>query len=78
MTIETRWLVYPDGDRQETSHVLSIDQLVDMNGQEIHPPLHNPRMIAYRVWKIRRAEERGMLDVLQYLSLVPASELQAL
>jgi hypothetical protein len=78
MTIETRWLVYPDGDRQETQRILRVDELVDMNGQTIHPPLANPRMIAYRVWKIRRTEERGELDVLQYLMLVPALDLGSL
>jgi hypothetical protein len=40
-------------------------------------PPPSARMIAYRVYKIRRVEERGELDVLQYLELVPASELQA-
>ncbi len=78
MTIETRWLVYPDGDRQETQRILMVDELVDMNGQTIHPPFSNPRMIAYRVWKIRRTEERGELDVLHYLELVSAVELGSL
>lgn len=75
MTIETRWLVYPDGDRQETQRLLGVDELVDMNGFSIPMPLHSPRIVAYRVFKIRRVEERGELDVLQYLELVPAIEL---
>ncbi|MBN2875314.1 MAG: hypothetical protein JXM71_09495 [Spirochaetales bacterium] len=77
MTIETRWLVYPDGDRQETESLLRVDQVVDMNGYPLVPPLQTTRMVAYRVYKIRRVEERGELDVLQYLELVPPSELSA-
>ncbi|MBU0927483.1 MAG: hypothetical protein KKA67_07015 [Spirochaetes bacterium] len=76
MTIETRWLVYPDGDRQETQRTLRIDEIVDMNGFPIAMPPRE-RMIAYRVYKVRRVEERGELDVLHYLELVPASELRS-
>jgi len=78
MTIETRWLVYPDGERQETERLLRVDELVDMNGYPLPLPPPGDRMIAYRVFKIRRVEERGELDVLQYLDLVPAAELRAL
>lgn len=75
MTIETRWLVYPDGDRQETERLLRVDELVDLNGYPLPPAAAGARMIAYRVYKIRRVEERGELDILQYLELVPVSEL---
>lgn len=75
MTIETRYLVYPDGDRQETQRLLRVDELVDMNGFTIPMPLRSARIVAYRVFKIRRMEERGELDILQYLELVPAYEL---
>jgi hypothetical protein len=78
MTIETRWIVYPDGDRQETQRILRVDELVDMNGFPLPMPPPSERMIAYRVYKIRRVEERGELDILQYLELVPASELREL
>ncbi|HOZ71408.1 MAG TPA: hypothetical protein PLQ29_07865 [Spirochaetales bacterium] len=78
MTIETRWLVYPDGERQETDRLLRVDELVDMNGYPLPLPPPSDRMIAYRVFKIRRVEERGELDVLQYLDLVPAAELREL
>lgn len=75
MTIETRWLVYPDGDRQETERLLRVDELVDMNGFPLPPRAPGARLIAYRVYKIRRVEERGELDILQYLELVPVAEL---
>ena len=78
MTTETRWIVYPDGDRQETQRILRVDELVDMNGFPLPMPPPSERMIAYRVYKIRRVEERGELDILQYLELVPASELREL
>lgn len=78
MTIETRWLVYPDGERQETDRLLRVDELVDMNGYPLPLPPPSDRMIAYRVFKIRRVEERGELNVLQYLDLVPAAELREL
>ncbi len=78
MTTETRWLIYPDGDRQETGRLLGIDELVDMNGFPVPVPPPSDRMIAYRVYKLRRVEERGELDVLQYLELVPAAELASM
>jgi len=78
MTIETRWLVYPDGERQETQRLLRVDEMVDMNGFTVPMPPPSARMIAYRVYKIRRTEERGELDVLQYLELVPAAELRGM
>lgn len=78
MTTETRWIVYPDGDRQETQKLLRVDDLVDMNGFVLPMPPPSERMVVYRVFKIRRVEERGELDVLQYLALVPASELREL
>lgn len=78
MTTETRWIVYPDGDRQETQKLLRVDAIVDMNGYNLPMPPPSEKMIAYRVFKIRRVEERGELDVLQYLQLIPASELREL
>ncbi len=78
MTLETRWLVYPDGERQETDRLLRAGALVDMNGYALAVPLASARTIAYRVYKVRRVEERGQLDVLQYLELVPVAELEEL
>ncbi|MBN1520831.1 MAG: hypothetical protein JW923_12185 [Spirochaetales bacterium] len=78
MTVETRWLVYPDGEKQETERLLSMNELVDMNGFPLSLPPATDRMIAYRVYKVRRLEERGSLDVLFYLELVPAWELRSM
>ena len=78
MTIETSWLVYPDGDRQETDRPLRMNETVDMNGRPLSLPPPTDRMIAYRVYKIRRVEERGELDILYYLELIPAWELSSM
>ncbi|HAP42900.1 MAG: hypothetical protein A2087_12935 [Spirochaetes bacterium GWD1_61_31] len=75
MTIETSWLVYPDGDRQETTNSLRVNQLVDMNGFSLSLPLRDPHLIAYRVFKLRRLETRGELNIMYYLELVPVNEL---
>jgi hypothetical protein len=75
MTIEECFIVYPEGESQELDAPLKIDQLVDINGRVLVPPLASPRMIAYRVVKIRRLEERGMRSILHYVELVPAVEL---
>lgn len=75
MHMETSYLVFPDGDRQETQRNLRLDELVDMNGNPIPLPPPSSRMIAYRVFRIRKIEERGSTDSLHYLELVPASEL---
>ncbi|MBU0934752.1 MAG: hypothetical protein KKI09_02330 [Spirochaetes bacterium] len=75
MTIETHWLIYPDGDRQETETAPRMNALIDMNGFSLPLPLRDPRVIAYRVFKIRRLESRGELNILYYLELVPVREL---
>ncbi len=75
MTIETNYAVFPDGDTQEIPRRLRIDQIVDHNGLPLDLPLPTERMIAYRVIRIRHCEERGALDILHYLELIPAGEL---
>lgn len=75
MHIQTSWLVFPDGDRQETRRNLRLDELVDMNGNSLPLPPPSTRMIAYRVFRIRNIEERGSTNSLHYLELVPAAEL---
>ncbi len=77
MTIETRYIIFPEGEIQEIGHLLSIDDLVDVNGFPLELPLRTEKTLAYRVTKIRRREERGELDILHYLDLVPASDLLA-
>lgn len=75
MTIETRYVVFPEGDTQEIPARLTIGQIVDCNGYPLELPLPTARMIAFRVIRIRHTETRGMLDILHYLELIPAYEL---
>ncbi len=75
MTIDEYYIVYPEGASQELEAPLRIDELVDLNGRHLSLPLPSPRIIAYRVVKIRHTEERGMHSVFHYVELVPAHEL---
>ncbi len=75
MTIDEYYIVYPEGEAQELEAPLRIDELVDLNGRPLALPLPSPRVIAYRVVKIRHLEERGVHQVLHYVELVPAREL---
>lgn len=75
MTIDEFYIVYPEGESQELQAPLRIDELVDLNGRRLALPLASPRVIAYRVVKIRHTEERGTHAVFHYVELVPAREL---
>jgi hypothetical protein len=75
MTVDEFYIMYPEGESQELETSLRIDELVDLNGHRLALPLPSPRVIAYRVTKIRHTEERGIHAVLHYVELVPALEL---
>jgi hypothetical protein len=78
MTIFTSYLVYPDGDTQETENRLTVNQFVDMNGFPVSLPIASHKMIIYRVFKIRRADERGEETTYYHLELVTGIELVSL
>lgn len=71
------YAVFPDGDTQEIGGPLRIDSLVDLNARPLALPLRTARIIAYRVVKIRKKEERGEEASYHYLELVPAAELMS-
>jgi hypothetical protein len=75
MTLDEYYIIYPEGESQELESPLRIDELVDLNGRPFSLPLPSPRVIAYRVVKIRHTEERGVHAVFHYVELVPAREL---
>jgi len=77
MTLRTIEIVYPEGDRQEIEHDLSIDDLVDLNGNPLPLPLPSTRMIVYRVFRMRRNEDRGIDTCSYYLEQLSARELEA-
>lgn len=75
MTIYTSILVYPEGDTQEAPISLQIDQVVDLNGYPHVVPLKSPKMIAYRVSKVIKKENKGETITYYYLELLRRDEL---
>lgn len=78
MTLYNNYLVYPEGEHQEIFHEIPMNTLVDLNGNPLPLPVRNPRIIAYRVYKVRTLEERGEVNRLFYLELVSVRELMEL
>jgi hypothetical protein len=75
MTRSEHYIVFPEGDVQEIGWRLSMSTLVDLNGRELDLPLPSPRIIAYRVCKIRSEDQPGIEAVYYHLELVGAWEL---
>jgi hypothetical protein len=75
MTLESRILVYPEGDTQEIPHTLRFNQVVDINGRPLPLPLPTVKMIAYRVSKISTREERGERITSYYLDLLKRNDM---
>jgi hypothetical protein len=78
MHLTTRQIVYPDGDSQEIEHTLSINQLVDINGFPLAPPLPTPRMIVYRVFRISTESLKGEDIIRYYLEQLWRDEMEEL
>lgn len=70
-----RFIVFPDGDLQEIDHDLTIEQMVDVNGQPLRLPLGSPRTLAYRVFRISRKESKGEDRVFFHLAQLTVEEL---
>jgi hypothetical protein len=71
-------IVFPDGESQEIRHRLNINDIVDINGLPLHPPLPTVKMIAYRVYKISTKHTRNE-EILQFhLDLLRRNEMEAL
>jgi hypothetical protein len=69
------FIVFPEGDVQESTGRLSINQIVDLNGNPLPLPIVNARIIAFRVEKVTVKENRGGTETYHYLGLVSVSEL---
>ena len=68
-------IIFPEGDNQEISHQLRINQMVDINGNLLPLPLPTSRMIVYRVYKISADSNRNE-DITNYhLEQVSVNEL---
>jgi hypothetical protein len=76
--VETRFIVYPEGDTREIAHALRVNELVDLNGGPLAPPLPTARMIVYRVWKITTTAARHDQSVSYHLEQVTRPELDGL
>ena len=76
MRLTTREIVFPEGDRQEIPHSLSVNQLVDLNGFPLELPLATTRQIAYRVRRKSTSCERNGDVVSYHLELVGRPELE--
>jgi hypothetical protein len=76
--IETRFIVYPEGDTREIEHALRVNALVDLNGGPLALPLPSARMIVYRVWKVTTSAERHEQSVSYHLEQVTRPELDGL
>jgi hypothetical protein len=75
MFIAEYFIVYPEGDTQEIQGRLSINQLVDLNGNPLELPLPTNRMIVFRVVKIKTNEHKGGAETYHFLEQVSAREL---
>ena len=71
-------IVYPEGDRQEIEHSLSINQIVDINGFPLRLPIPEIRIIAYRVYKKTTREERNDIVTSYYIQQLTLEELGSL
>lgn len=70
MKIVENFVVYPEGDTQQIPHTLSINAIVDLNGYPLPLPLPTPKMIAYRVYKVRTEELKGETNTYHHLELL--------
>jgi hypothetical protein len=75
--VRTTTIVYPEGDSREIEHGLHVNQLVDLNGNPLVPPLPSSRMIVYRVWKVETRAERNTEELVYHLELVTRPELES-
>ncbi|GAB6392343.1 MAG: hypothetical protein MdMp014T_1716 [Treponematales bacterium] len=69
------YIVFPEGDVQETAGRLPFNALVDINGSPLSLPLPTNRTIAFRVAEITVREKRGGNETYHQLELVSAEEL---
>jgi hypothetical protein len=75
MFIEDFYIIFPEGDVQEVSGRLRVNQLVDVNGNPVPLPLPTNRMIVFRIERVETRENKGKSEVYSYLELMSAEEL---
>ena len=75
ITLYSKRLIYPDGESQELSHDLRINQLVDLNGNPLSVPLPTAKMIVYRVFRMTTQSPIGEEITCYHLELIRSDEL---
>jgi hypothetical protein len=78
MHLRTRLIIYPEGDNREIEHFLAINQLVDINGFPLAPPLPTKKMIVYRVFRIATESLKGQDITRYYLEQLWRDEMEEL
>jgi len=75
MKYDIKEIVYPEGDRQEISHNLYLNQIVDINGYPIGS-INTSKMIAYKVFRKSTQETRNENITSFYLEQLTVMELE--
>ena len=75
MFIREYFIVFPEGDVQEIQGRLTINDMVDINGNPMALPLPTNKMIVYRVSKISTNETKGSSGTYHHLEQLSADEL---
>lgn len=75
MKIDELFMVFPDGDSQQISRPLQINQLIDLNGNTLVPPLPTHKMLVYSVFKKKMIEKTGYSATYFYLEQLSSNEL---
>jgi hypothetical protein len=75
MFMNEYFIVFPEGDVQEISGRLPINEIVDINGNSLPLPLPSSRVIAFRVARVKTDENKGGNETYHYLELLSAEEL---
>lgn len=78
MIAATRYVVYPEGDRQEIGHMLSISSLVGVNSAPVVAPAQDGRQILYRVARMTTEQTRNEEATLYWLELLTRPEIASL
>ena len=78
MKYNIREIVYPEGDRQEIPHSLSLNQIVDINGYPLDLPLKTSKMIAFKVYRKSTEETKNEVITSFFLQQLTIMELQGL
>ena len=78
MRYDIREIVYPEGDRQEISHNLYINQIVDINGYPLDLPVKTSKMIAFKVYRKSTEDTRNEVITSFFLEQLSVRELEGL